>query len=113
LLGYQLPPRAVATPRSLSVISRGSPVQRFYGIEKLRISPKAVVLDRMPVPLLDSHNSSGITSALGRIRRAWFDGGALMGGLTFNETAAGEMALGMVERCEILSISAGYKVLSW
>src|SRR5450631_3173583 len=77
--------------------SRGAPVKRFYGTEVLRISPEAVDLGRMEfagIPLLNSHNNSGIGSALGRVRSVWFDGGALMGTLTFNETAVGSEAMG-------------------
>jgi phage head maturation protease len=99
-----------------AVISRGSPVTRFYGVERLRVDKKSVILDRMQsggVPLLDSHNNTGISSALGRVRSAWFDGGALMGSLTFNQTPQGEMAMGMVERSEILALSAGYRVEAW
>jgi hypothetical protein len=100
-----------------AIISMGSPVARFYGTEVLRISPDAVGLDRMKggsmIPLLDSHQSGGISNALGRVTRAWFKSGALMGSLKFNETPTGEMAMGMVERGEIAGISAGYAVREW
>jgi phage head maturation protease len=106
-----------AESRSVSAcLSRGAPVKRFYGTEKLRIDSKSVILDRMRsggIPLLDSHNNSGISGALGRVRSVWFDGGALMGSLTFNQTPQGEMAMGMVERSEILALSAGYRVEAW
>jgi hypothetical protein len=99
------------------VISMGSPVQRFYGTECLRISPEAVGLDRMNggsiIPLLDSHQAAGITNALGRFQKTWFNRGALMGQIRFNETPQGEMAMGMVERGEIAGISAGYAVPEW
>jgi hypothetical protein len=97
-------------------LSRGAPVKRFYGTEVLRVTPEAVDLGRLKsagIPLLDSHNSSGIGSALGRVRSVWFDGGALMGTLTFNETAVGSEAMGMIERSEICSLSCGYRVESW
>jgi phage head maturation protease len=99
-----------------AVISRGSPVQRFYGTETLRISRSAVDLSRVntnSAPLLDSHQNAGIASALGRITQAWFDGGALVGKLKFNRTAAGDLAMGMVERGELGSLSAGYRVDEW
>jgi hypothetical protein len=63
-----------------AIISMGSPVARFYGTERLLISPEAVGLDRMKggsmIPLLDSHQSGGIANALGRVDRAWFKSGA-------------------------------------
>jgi hypothetical protein len=79
------------------VISMGSPVQRFYGVECLRITPEAVNLDRMKggsmIPLLDSHQAGGINNALGRFQKIWFNRGALMGQIRFNETANGELAM--------------------
>jgi hypothetical protein len=94
------------------VISMGSPVVRFYGVEKLRVSPEAVDLSRMEngsmIPLLDSHQAGGINNALGRFQKIWFNRGALMGQIRFNETASGEQAMGMVARGEIAGISAGY-----
>jgi phage head maturation protease len=106
-----------AATRSVNAcLSRGAPVKRFYGTEVLRISPEAVDLSRMKsagIPLLDSHNSSGIGSALGRVRSVWFDQGALMGTLTFNQTPSGDAAMGMIERSEICSLSCGYRVESW
>jgi hypothetical protein len=99
------------------VISMGSPVQRFYGTEVLRISPAAVNLDRMQggsiIPLLDSHQMAGINNALGRFTKTWFKAGGLMGQIRFNETPNGIMAMGMVERGEIAGISAGYTVNEW
>jgi hypothetical protein len=100
-----------------AVISMGSPVVRFYGTEVLRISPEAVGLDRMKggsmIPLLDSHQGIGIGNALGRVQQAWFNRGALMGKLAFNDTTEGRKAEGMVARGEIAGISAGYAVREW
>jgi hypothetical protein len=99
------------------IISMGSPVQRFYGIEVLRISPEAVGLDRMKggsiIPLLDSHQAGSISNALGRFTKTWFKRGGLMGTIAFNETPQGELAMGMVARNEIAGISAGYCVREW
>jgi hypothetical protein len=99
------------------VISMGSPVQRFYGTEVLRISPAAANLDRMQggsiIPLLDSHQMSGISNALGRFTKAWFQRGGLMGTIASNQTPPGELAMGMGERGEIAGISAGYTVNEW
>lgn len=102
------------------IISMGSPVQRFYGTEKLRISKDAVILDRMNnagIPLLDSHNQYGIDNALGRFSRAWIGkergAPALLGLISFNDTERGHAAEGMVARGEIHGISAGYTVREW
>jgi Caudovirus prohead serine protease len=100
-----------------AVLSRGSPVERFYGTESLRIHKDAVILDRLKsggIPVLDSHRQDSITSALGRVREAWIDRGpSLMGRMTFNETEFGERAMGMVSRGEISAVSAGYNVRQW
>jgi hypothetical protein len=98
------------------VISRGSPVPRFYGMEVLRIAPDAVVIDRLlstGIPFLDSHLQIGIDSALGKFTRIWFDGGALVGKVKFNDTPKGRLAAGMIGRGEIAGVSAGYRVLDW
>src|ERR1700694_3892685 len=82
-----------------AVISRGSPVPRFYGTEVLRIDPASVIVDRLIAgggSLLDSHQQIGIGNSLGRVQRVWFSGGALMGQLAFNDTAEGRKAEGMV-----------------
>lgn len=100
-----------------AVISRGSPVKRFYGVETLRIHKDAVMMDRMKsggIPVLDSHRQDSITSALGRVSKVWFDRGpAMMGRLNFNETEEGARAEGMVARGEIGAVSAGYRVEQW
>lgn len=99
------------------VISMGSPVQRFYGTECLRITPEAVDLSRMQngsmIPLLDSHQAGGINNALGRFQKTWFNRKALMGQVRFNQTPNGELAMGMIQRGEIAGISAGYAVDEW
>src|SRR5258708_2788175 len=102
-----------AATRSVDcVISIGSPLQRFYGTEVLRISNDAVNLDRMKngsiIPLLDSHQGTGIANALGRFTKAWITRGALMGSIAFNDTPNGNLAMGMVARGEIAGVSAGY-----
>jgi phage head maturation protease len=98
------------------IISKGSPVAQFYGTEVLRIDPSAVIVDRLiagEIPLLDSHNQGSVINALGRVVEIWFDRGALMGRLQFNETKQGAIAQGMVSRGEISGISAGYRVEEW
>jgi hypothetical protein len=106
-----------ATARSVDAcLSVGSPVRRVYGVEKLRIAPECVDLGRVrngSAPLLDSHQGTSIKNVLGRIERAWFDNGALMGKLVFAHTAEGRIAEGMVARGEINATSLGYRVESW
>lgn len=99
-----------------AVISMGSPVKRFYGTEILRIHESAVDTNRVwsgSCPILDSHRQDSITHALGRVTATWFRGNAFMGRLTFNQTAEGRKAEGMVARGEIAGISAGYRVEAW
>jgi phage head maturation protease len=99
-----------------AVISMGSPVERAYGTEVLRISPQAVDLSRIEqggIPLLDHHSQSGIDSILGRLTDCWFDRGALVGRFKFAQTKQGRKAEGMVSRGELSGISAGYRVDKW
>lgn len=106
------------TTRSVdAVLSAGSPVQRFYGVERLRIDERAIDLSRVPIPLLDSHNQSSITNALGRVSSTWFTDQqgepALAGRLVFNDTREGRRAEHMIRRGEINSVSIGYAVSEW
>jgi phage head maturation protease len=99
-----------------AVISMGSPVERPYGTEVLRISPDAVDLSRLlegGIPLLDHHQQTGINAMLGRLTDAWFERSALIGRFKFNQTPEGEKAEGMVARGEVTGISAGYRVEHW
>lgn len=99
-----------------AVISNGSPVKRFYGVEILRIDSASVNLYRMKssgIPVLDSHQQSGIDNAVGRLSRVWIAGKSLIGKISFNETEKGKLAEGMVSRGEISGISAGYRVEEW
>jgi phage head maturation protease len=99
-----------------ATISMGSPVQREYGTEILRIAPDAVDLTRLNdggIPLLDHHKQDGINSILGRAVDMWFERGALVGRFKFNETPEGRKAKGMVARGELAGVSAGYRVDQW
>ena len=96
-----------------AVLSRGSPVTRIYGVEKLEISKQAINLSRMRssmIPVLDSHRQDSITSALGRVVKIWFDddrdGAMLMGTLAFSDTEQGRTAEGTVARNEISGVSS-------
>ncbi len=103
-----------------AVLSRGSPVTRIYGVEKLEISKSAINLSRMRssmIPVLDSHRQDSITSALGRVTKTWIesdrDGAALFGSIAFSDTDEGRTAEGMVARNEISGISIGYSTENW
>ena len=100
-----------------AVLSRGSPVKRFYGTETLRIHSDAVNMDRIKsggIPVLDSHRQDSIHSSLGRVTKIWFDRGpSMVGRIAFNETDEGRIAEGMVARGEIQAVSAGYRVETW
>jgi phage head maturation protease len=99
-----------------AVISVGSPVQRFYGTEILRIAPDAVVLDRLDaagIPILDSHIQQGISNCIGQLQQCWFEPGKLLGTISFNDTGEGRRAEGMCRRGEIKGVSAGYRVSEW
>jgi Caudovirus prohead serine protease len=102
----------------IATLSRGSPVKRIYGVEQLEISKRAIDLSRLGpdvagIPLLDSHRQDSITSIVGRIVRAWIEGGALLAKLMFAETQQGIRAKEMVARSEISSVSIGYQVEKW
>jgi phage head maturation protease len=99
-----------------AIISKGSPVQRFYGTETLRISKDAVDLSRLKssgISVLDSHQQVGISNSLGRLQHAWIEGDALVGKIKFHQTPEGKKAQGMTERGEIVGVSAGYAVSQW
>jgi Caudovirus prohead serine protease len=99
-----------------AILSKGSPVQRVYGVESLRISKDAIDLSRLStsgIPILDSHKIDSIDAALGKLQSAWVANGALHGRIKFNQTDAGIRAEGMVARGELGGISVGYKVTEW
>ena len=75
-----------------------------------------MIIDRLiagGIPLLDSHSQASVVNALGRVTKVWFERGALMGKLKFNDTKEGRIAEGMVARGEITGLSAGYRVEEW
>jgi hypothetical protein len=60
---------------------------------------------------LDSHQSTDINNALGRLKETWIKRGALMGKIIFN--AIRQEAEGMVAHGEIAGISVGFAVHAW
>ena len=98
------------------ILSEGSDVVRWYGTERLSTDEAAVCVDRLAssgIPFLDSHNSYGIGSVLGRIVDVWFAEGRILGRAKFAATETGKAAEGMVARGEIKGISIGYRVDAW
>jgi HK97 family phage prohead protease len=99
-----------------AVLSMGSPVPRFYGIESLRITKDAIDLSRMQttgIPVIDSHQQTSIDHALGKLTHAWVSNGGLFGVIKFNRTDGGMRAEGMIKRGELGGVSVGYRVLEW
>jgi Caudovirus prohead serine protease len=98
------------------VLSTGAAVRREFGIEVLQIKPGAVNLKRLGtcgIPVIDSHNVAGIGGVLGNLRRAWFDGGKLLGLIAFDDSKAGRNAEGLVARGMVRAVSIGYRVDKW
>jgi hypothetical protein len=100
-----------------AVLSTGASVKRFYGTEVLEISPAAVNLDRVSscgVPLIDSHNVFGVLNGVfGRVERAWFEAGELLGSISFDDSDVGRQAEGLAARGMVRGISIGYRVDEW
>ena len=99
-----------------AVLSAGAIVRRDYGKEVLLNTTAAGNLERLTtcgIPLIDSHNISGIGAVLGRLVRAWFDRGRLMGLLAFDDSENGQNAEGLVSRGTVRGISIGYRVDEW
>lgn len=99
-----------------ATLSVGAPVKRPYGTEILKISSGAINLDRVSrvgVPLIDSHNILNLAGVLGRLDRAWFERGQLVGLIRFDDGDAGRKAEGLVARGTIRGVSIGYRVDDW
>jgi HK97 family phage prohead protease len=98
------------------VMSMGSPVQRWFGIEQLSMDPKTVDLSRVVMgqcKVLDTHDGSTIGSIIGKVLTASIKSGELGGTLQFAQTTIGQEAEGMVARGELSGISIGYLVAVW
>lgn len=96
-----------------AVLSAGTVVRREYGNEKLEISRAAVDLSRLEtcgIPLLDSHQITGLDAVLGRVASVSFESGKLVGVLAFDDSEAGRKAEGLVSRGTVRGISIGYSV---
>ncbi|WP_424363596.1 HK97 family phage prohead protease [Methylocystis parvus] len=98
------------------VFAAGSAWPRLGFIETLQISPEAIDLSRVvkgQVKLLDVHNTTSITKALGSVEAAWVENGELVGRVRFHDTPQGREAEGQVARGEITGFSIGYVVNQW
>jgi hypothetical protein len=87
----------------------GSPVQRFYGIESLRIASDPIDLSRLQttgIPVIDSHQQTSIDHALGKLTHASVSKDALHGVIKFNRTESGMRAEGMVRRDELAALAS-------
>jgi len=72
----------VSTRSVSAILSTGGAVERFYGREILKISKNAIDTTRVKsgmCSVIDSHQTGGIGSVLGRVTEAWVQGGALWG----------------------------------
>jgi HK97 family phage prohead protease len=99
-----------------ALLSKGSPVTRLYGIERLEISKRAVDLSRVAanaVPVLDSHQVNSLDHLLGRTTFAWIENGALFGRLQFAETEKGLKVAAMIQRGEVSAVSIGYRTMDF
>jgi hypothetical protein len=97
-----------------AVLSVGAAVARGYGTEILEVTPAAVDLKRVPVPLIDSHNVFGVINGiLGRVDRVWFERGKLVGKISFDDSEVGRKAEGLVARRMVRGVSIGYRVDKW
>ncbi|KKL24487.1 hypothetical protein LCGC14_2414820, partial [marine sediment metagenome] len=97
------------------ILSTGAPVIRsgFDGpfTERLEVTPGAVDLSRMPVPVLDGHRQEGVASILGALESVRFDGGTMIG--TVRISARHEPLLDDIEAGVIRSVSVGYTVQTY
>jgi phage head maturation protease len=98
------------------VLSAGTRIQRWYGLEELMIDEAAIDLSRVAagkVKVLDSHNAWEIGAILGTVLSARIVGGQLLGLMKFDTTARAVEAEGMVARGVLTSVSIGYQVSVW
>src|ERR1700746_410556 len=84
-----------------AVLSTSTPVRRDHGDEVLLNTPATVNLERMEtcgIPLIDSHIIFSIGGVFGGLRRVWFETGAMIGLLGFDDSENGRNAEGLVSR---------------
>jgi hypothetical protein len=82
------------------MIARGGPVERPFGLERLRLfdfghrcHPHA---RRLPRAAVDSRRSDSIHCALGKLQSIRIEAGALHGRVKFNQTREGDRAAALI-----------------
>lgn len=94
-----------------AVIATETPVNRWYGTEKLLCSSENVDLSRMiGGPVLDSHKRQDVASIVGRVDDVRFEGRSLVATLTFSDSAEGRAAMNKVQEGMIRNVSIGYAI---
>ena len=97
------------TGRITAVIASEYPVERSYGTEVLTISPSSVVLDRFPLPLIQSHDAQELP--IGRAVNPRFDGTYLLADFEFSESDLGKTVRSEIQAGVINNVSIGYRIL--
>jgi HK97 family phage prohead protease len=97
------------------VMSTGSPVKRWFGIERLGMMPENIDLARVvsgAVPVLLDHASS-VDNQVGSIVEAVTDGTTLVGRIRFHDTERAKEIEARVARGELKTVSVGYIPHQW
>lgn len=95
-----------------AVLSAGSPVRRWFGVETLSMDPANVDVSRVAqgqVRFLDAHNQWDRAAVLGVVESVRFDGSQMIGVIRLAETDAARDAEGQIARGELTGISIGYR----
>ena len=92
-------------------LCHGGPVERAYGMERLRIIASSINLDRMRdgcmVPVLDSlREDSAVTRSLAKLVDVRIEDGAVWGRVRFHETPQGKKAGELVSAGKISIVTA-------
>jgi hypothetical protein len=92
-------------------LCHGGPVERAYGMERLRILASSINLDRMRdgcmVPVLDSlREDSAVTRSLAKLVDVRIEDGAVWGRVRFHETPQGKKAGELVSAGKISIVTA-------
>ena len=91
-----------------AVLATEYPVERSNGNEVLEISPKAVDLERFPLPVLRGHNSDELP--IGVARNPRFDERQLIADIDLSDSEDAEAIYRDIKSGIINSLSVGYKV---
>jgi hypothetical protein len=81
-------------------------------MEELQVDERAVRLGRLQdgAPVLDSHQSRGLSSTIGVVEKAWIEGGKGYARLRFSERPEVQGIVGDIEKGIIRNVSVGYIV---